>query len=127
MIRQREFRVLCVSGTDGVLYCVGELIAGVAVHVLRDLILSAESTDVWADFSGVEKIDAAGVGTLVELHLFALRCGKVLHMQGFRHCARYLLNLTRLDTVFQIHDRPAATESRVVLREDLRSISRCAC
>jgi anti-anti-sigma factor len=69
------------------LRCSGRLVFGVEVEMLRTMVMSRPEARVWIDLAEVEKIDATGLGLLVEL-------------QGWARAMRR--NLTLLDPSEQV-------------------------
>jgi anti-sigma B factor antagonist len=58
-----------------------------------------------ADLSGVVYVDASGLGALVSARKTIRRDGGDVELAGLPDEIRTLFELTRLDTLFRIHDR----------------------
>ncbi|HJO24188.1 MAG: STAS domain-containing protein [Myxococcota bacterium] len=73
-----------------------------ARKVLLDCV--GRSSKVLVDLSGVEYIDSSGVASLVEAFQKAKKSGVEFALVSVNDSARRVLELTRLDKVFTIHD-----------------------
>jgi len=88
------------------LRCLGRLVLGWEVETLRYMAKSRPETCLILDLSGVQTVDAAGLGLLVELYCWALECNKVLTVTNPSTWVSKLVSLTNLHAVFQIADCP---------------------
>ena len=85
------------------LRCSGRLVAGEALLCLREAVMcQADKRRVQLDLSGVETIDAAGLGLLVSLHVLGCVVGFELQLRNPVRRVRALLKLTRLESVLEI-------------------------
>jgi anti-anti-sigma factor len=102
------------AGDVAVVRCVGRIVRGAEVSVLRDAVISAKGTRaVVLDLSELDFIDAGGLSALVFLHNWSRDRGmrlKLVHPSAF---VRELLARTRLDRIFEISN---FKEALVVLR-----------
>jgi len=62
---------ICSADDAAVLFCSGALVLGVETETLRTIAQSRQEESLRIDLSGVDKIDASGLGLLVELQLWA--------------------------------------------------------
>src|SRR6266436_8397641 len=88
-----------------VICCKGRIAYGIAASALSDEIaeLASETRRVVIDLSGVEMIDAAGLGALISVALRAQasQCSVKLAAPG--NLIRQLLELAQLTSVFEVH------------------------
>jgi ABC-type transporter Mla MlaB component len=59
------------SSTSKTLRCAGRLVYGIETEMLRGMAHSRQEENLRIDLSGVERIDASGLGLLVELQVWA--------------------------------------------------------
>ena len=95
------------SGETATLHCAGRIVAGASLAALRDAVLCQLDRRLIAlDLSGVEGIDAAGLGELVLLHTCSNGLGTELRLVSPSARVAEVLELTNLSSVFTI--APAA-------------------
>ena len=75
------------------------------------LALLGDATDVVVDLTGVEFIDSAGVGVLVALFKNARQRGGRARFCGLTPGVRGVLEIIRLDQIFEIFDDAATARS----------------
>ncbi|MFN7002547.1 MAG: STAS domain-containing protein [Roseinatronobacter sp.] len=78
-------------------------------EAVRDL-TATEGSPVILDLSKVEFLDSSGLGAIVGV-MKLLGTDRPLEIAGLTPGVRKLFRLTRMDTVFRIHDAPPATEA----------------
>lgn len=88
------------SGTS--LYCVGNLVLGVETETLRAMTQSRSEKNIRIDLSAVEKIDASGLGLLVELQCWAREHRRHLAFVELSEPVWYLVILTKLYSALEI-------------------------
>jgi anti-anti-sigma factor len=89
-------------GNAAVLRCVGRIVAGREVTVLRETVMChLAKHSVALDLSEVTVIDANGLGTLVFLHTCAYGIGSELKLVGLSTHVRSVFELTNLLSVFE--------------------------
>jgi anti-anti-sigma factor len=102
------------AGDVAVVRCVGRIVRGAEVSVLRNAVISAKDTrTIVLDLSELDFIDAGGLSALVFLYTWTQDRGvrlKLVHPSAF---VRELLARTRLDRIFEISN---FNEALVVLR-----------
>jgi anti-sigma B factor antagonist len=89
------------SGNVMVVGCAGQLTAGNDAR-LRTLVAQSPARLLVLDLAEVRAIDAAGLGTLVDLHASAKASGKQLKLMSLTPRVEALLQLTKLSTIFEI-------------------------
>ncbi len=90
-------------GDAVVLRCVGRIVAGSEADILRKAALSqANRRIVMLDLTQVEAIDGGGIGLLVFLQACARAAGMELKLMNPTQHVLELLQLTNLDSVFEI-------------------------
>ena len=94
------------------LVCSGRLVLGVEAETLRCMTTSRPEHDVQLEMSRVNRIDAAGLGLLVELHHWARQRAASLTITNPLQAAYRLLSLTSLDRVLQIAGLPSDNDAR---------------
>ncbi len=109
-----------LAGNVATLCCHGRLgcdeaivLSGAVMPLLR------QKRTVLLDFAGVERLDSGGLGTLVLLHMYACSAGGVLRFCNFNRGVRELMELTQVDTLFDIcaSERQAGGESATLPAE----------
>lgn len=78
-------------------------------ELVRDL-SATEGTPVILDLAQVEFLDSSGLGAIVGV-MKMLGADRPLEIAGPTAGVRKLFRLTRMDTVFKIHDRAPQTDS----------------
>jgi anti-anti-sigma factor len=92
------------SGDATVLRCVGSILVGDEVKILRRAVLSqTASPAVVLDLRRVNAIDAGGIGLLVFLRGWAQGLGTEFKLMNVSPHLRKLLKLMKLDSIFEIH------------------------
>jgi anti-sigma B factor antagonist len=103
-----------------IVYCQGRIVYRDEAVALSNLVgeVLQSSGKVVLDLSGVRSIDSAGIGELVLLHTWAQARNADLKCASPSPLVRDLLDLTRLDSFFEIHpslnEALAAFESKEV-------------
>jgi anti-anti-sigma factor len=97
-------QIVVERSMDSVLLrCSGRLVTGEEVLRLREAVMcQADRRHVQLDLTGVETIDAAGLGLLVSLHTLGQVVGFELQVRNPLPCVRGLLKLTKLESVLEI-------------------------
>ena len=88
-----------------VLHCQGRIVRGDETAILCAAVRQ-EARDVTLDLTGVDAIDAAGIGSLVALQA----AGIYLKLQNPSAPLRELLRVTQLDSIFEICEAQDAEE-----------------
>lgn len=88
-----------------IVYCQGRIVYRDEAVALSNLVgeVLQSSGKVVLDLSGVRSIDSAGIGELVLLHTWAQARNADLKCANPSPFVRDLLDLTRLDSFFEIH------------------------
>lgn len=90
------------ASLDVVLSCCGRIVLGVEAETLRCIAMARPERRVVLDLQGVEEMDAAGLGLLVELHCRARQRAGELRIANASPRVRRLMALTSLDSVLEI-------------------------
>jgi anti-sigma B factor antagonist len=85
--------------------CKGRIAHGIEATALSDEIagLAPQTRRVVIDLSGVEVINAAGLGALVSVALTAQARHYPVKLAAPKNLIRQLLQLTKLTSVFEVH------------------------
>jgi len=84
------------------LYCSGRLVYGVEVEMLRTMAQSRPEKNLRIDLSGVNGIDASGLGLLVELQNWAAETRRTLTLVDLSEQVWRLVILTKLCASLEI-------------------------
>jgi anti-anti-sigma factor len=87
------------------LVCSGNLVFGVETETLRTMVQSRKEKNIRIDLSAVEKIDASGLGLLVELQTWARETNHKLELSNPSDDVWRLVILTRLYDALEISDQ----------------------
>jgi anti-sigma B factor antagonist len=109
-------------GNVTVLHLQGRIVNDVATRTLRQTVLAEANASVMVlDFDEVELIDASGLGTLVELRKWAQSKGVEFRLINVNGLVEQVLEITRLNTVFEISSRagkrPADDRPSTIVRK----------
>jgi len=92
-----------------VLHFQGRIVNGVAPTILREAMLErAETGAVILDFAQVELIDAGGLRVLLEVRQWTETKGIEFRLMNVNNLVQQVLEITRLDTVFEMSPRESA-------------------
>jgi anti-sigma B factor antagonist len=95
------------------IWCKGRIVLGDHLDLLRLAALSQTKPEVMLDLSSVSLIDAAGLGTLLDLHERFQNSGRELELVDPSRFVYLVFRITRLETVFRIVcTRPIGVEPR---------------
>jgi anti-anti-sigma factor len=94
-----------------VLHFEGRIVIGEAIATLRKAVLAqAEASAVVFDLAHVELIDARGLGLLLELRAWTQLKGIELRLVNVNQIVQHVLEITRLDTVFEMSPQESVRE-----------------
>ena len=99
---------VATKNTFATLICTGHLTFGVETETLRTMVQSRPEENLRLDLSGVQKIDAAGLGLLVELQLWAREEGRTLRLVDPSEDVWRMVILTKLYSALEISYTDAA-------------------
>jgi anti-anti-sigma factor len=85
------------------LRCMGRLVFDEGTNALRAAVLSQKAGQIVLDFTNVEAIDAAGVGTLAALHRQVDNGERTLTIVSPRQQVLQVLRVTKADSVLNLH------------------------
>lgn len=84
----------------------GDIVRG-ETDVLRKIVLGqADACLILLDLARVETIDAGGLGVMLELREDTQSRGIEFRVKNVTRLVRQILEITRLDTVFEISEQP---------------------
>lgn len=93
-------------GDVAILYLQGRIVRGEAA-VLRNAVNSqTEASAVVLDLGGVNTIDAHGLGVMLQLRAETETKGVEFRLVNVTKLVRQILEITRLDSVFEINPKP---------------------
>ena len=98
------------------LHCAGRLTYGVEIETLRTMVQSRTEATIHVHLSGVDSIDAAGLGLLVELHEWAASTRRTLTFMDLSEAVWRMVILTKLCATLDIassdwNSRPGEDEA----------------
>ncbi|MGH9816734.1 MAG: STAS domain-containing protein [Candidatus Acidiferrales bacterium] len=105
---EREVSGITVVAMDG------RIVLGEESNALRERIkglLTGKKTKIVLDMGNVTYIDSAGLGTLVATYHSARQQGATMKLVNLGQKFREVLQVTKLLTVFEVHDNEAAAVS----------------
>jgi anti-anti-sigma factor len=74
---------------------------------------AAQGNAIVFDLAGVEYMDSAAIGSLVNAHVACTNRGKKMALSGVSDRVRQALNVTRVDTLFKFFSDVASAEAAV--------------
>jgi anti-anti-sigma factor len=86
------------------LICTGRLVLGVEIETLRTMVQSRKEGEIRVDLSAVDKIDATGLGLLVELQSWAHEMRRKLTFTNLSDDVWRLVIITKLYDSLEISD-----------------------
>lgn len=89
-----------------ILRCTGRIMRGAGADALRQAVMGQGQHRLVIELSGVESMDAGGLGLLVELHNWAQARHQSMQLVNPTGRVRQLLEMTRLHAVLQISPTP---------------------
>jgi anti-anti-sigma factor len=115
------------SGTTVILYLQGQIVNG-ETDILRNAVVFQPNVSVVIlDLAGVSIVDAGGLGAMLELREQANLKGIRFELMNLNKWVRYVLELSRLDSVFQVISEveclPTVSQNR---RAAARWLASCA-
>jgi len=84
------------------LFCSGRLVYGVEAEMLRTMVQSRPEATIQINLSGVNAIDASGLGLLVELHSWAAATRRTLTLMDLSESVWRMVILTKLCAALDI-------------------------
>jgi len=92
---------ITIFGNVAVLCVQGRIVRG-ETEVLRNAVLQQRASVVVLDLARADTIDAGGLGVLLELRQYTQSKGIEFRLKNVTKLVRQILEITRLDTVFDI-------------------------
>jgi len=90
------------SGTTVILYVQGQIVNGETDILRNAVVFQPNVSAVILDLGGVSIVDAGGLGAMLELRKQAESKGIRFELMNLNKWVRYVLELSRLDSVFQV-------------------------
>jgi len=112
------------SGNVTTLCVQGSLVNGETEALIDAVRFYANSRVIVLDFVGVEIIDARGLGILLELRAFTQSRGIEFRMINVNRPVQQMLELTHLDSLFEVSLRPDGRPVRRASRARQRLLTR---
>lgn len=84
------------------LYCSGNLVLGLEAETLRSVVQARHEPELRLNLSGLDKVDASGLGLLVELTVWASQSQRTLTLVDLPDRLWRLVVLTKLYAALQI-------------------------
>ncbi len=88
--------------TVATLSCSGSLIFGMEVETLRSMVQSRKEKHIRINLSGIDRVDASGLGLLVELQVWAREAGRTVSMVDLSEHVWRMVILTKLYSALEI-------------------------
>ena len=85
------------------LKCLGKMVAGEGLNLVQRTALAQHASSLTFDFSGVETLDAAGLGMLLRVRQWCDSQGTTLKLTHPNKHVREVLAVTSLDSVLEIY------------------------
>jgi anti-sigma B factor antagonist len=103
----------CAVGNVTIIRCSGRIVAGAEADGLRRHVstLLPDCREIVLHLGSVAFIDSTGMGTLARLLSSARRCGGDVKLCNVTGAVLKVLHITRLNTLFQIHESEEAAVS----------------
>jgi anti-sigma B factor antagonist len=89
-------------GDITILRLIGQLVNGETDALIKAVSLQSEVSTVVLDFCRVSRIDAGGLGVLLKVREQILSRGVELRLMNVTKLVQQILELTRLNTVFEV-------------------------
>jgi anti-anti-sigma factor len=90
------------SGTTVILYVQGQIVNGETDILRNAVVFQPNISAVILDLAGVSIVDASGLGAMLELRGQAESKGIRFELMNLNKSVRYVLELSRLDSVFEV-------------------------
>ena len=99
------------AGNAVILFCAGDLLFGIGTETLRTMAQSRKEEQIRVDLSRIDKIDASGLGLLVELQIWARANRRELTFVELSESVWRMVIITKLYAALEISysDIPART------------------
>jgi anti-sigma B factor antagonist len=103
-------------GDITMLRLIGQLVNGETDALIKAVSLQSEVSTVVLDFARVSRIDAGGLGVLLRVREQILSRGVELRLMNVTKLVQQILELTRLNTVFEVTTEQELLNSTVEMR-----------
>lgn len=116
------------SGNVSILCLQGRIVCGETAVLRNTMNSQTEANAVVLDLGGVNTIDAHGLGVMLQLREQAEAKGIEFRLVNVTSFVRRILEITRLDSVFEMNPKPEAQAAGCCFRlaAPVRQLARCA-
>ena len=115
------------SGNVAILFLRGRIVNGETAIVRNAMNSLTEASAVVLDLGGVSTIDAHGLGMMLQLREATETKGIEFRLVNVTQLVRRILEITRLDSVFEIKAKPEVLAGGCFgLAAPVRQLARCA-
>ena len=115
------------SGNVAILFLQGRIVNGETAIVRNAMNSLTEASTVVLDLGRVNAIDAHGLGVMLQLREEAETKGTEFRLVNVTQLVRRILEITRLDSVFEINPKPEVLAGGCFgLGAPVRQLARCA-
>jgi anti-anti-sigma factor len=115
------------SGKLAILCLQGRIVRGETAVVRSAMNSQTDASTVVLDLGGVNTIDAHGLGVMLQLREEAETKGIEFRLVNVTKLVWQILEITRLDSVFEINRKPEVLAGRCFgLAAQVRQLARCA-
>jgi len=97
-----------VNSLPAVIAVQSELVRGTEADVLAELLPRVKNESVALDLARVERIDAAGIATLITLYCTSVEAGNDFSVISPSHHVLELLRLVGLESILVTGDKPSS-------------------
>jgi anti-anti-sigma factor len=105
------------SADTVVVHCTGRIVAGEALSGLQRTATAQEAAELAIDLEEVEILDAAGLGTLLQVRHWCEKQGTDLKIMNPNKHVREVLALTALDSVLAVEPAENGSDAQALPRE----------
>jgi anti-anti-sigma factor len=115
------------SGDVAILSLQGRIVRGETAALRKAMSFQTQASAIVLDFGGINTIDAHGLGVMLQLREEAATKGIEFRLVNVTKLVRRILEITRLDSVFEINPKPETLAACCFgLVAPVRQLARCA-
>jgi len=113
-------------GKTAVLCVHGKIVRGETSSLRMAVLAQADASAIVLDLARVNTIDARGLGVLLEIRAHSQAKGIEFRLRNVGKLVNRILEITRLDAVFELTSRSEICAPAVGRRAPLMQLARCA-